>query len=899
MQSSQEADHQFWPRGSETSRVTLQYPTLPLDDRVASWLSHSESTPMASQADDSSVDDNLSSVGESSWDIIDGASITASDDENHSLSRQSTPSSDSQERINLQDGVQEPETSHETHEKESSPSNFMSNEDRTDIHASVRESSASTSSLIEEHDEDLESTRKSLGTGSLPSTPEPLRFHETKVPIAQEQELVEVSHFMRSFEGLEHRRIAEEFNLNPVPEVLVGTVRQKMSTDSLRPLEPYKIFFVGPSSIKDRIVQKIADALASPARSQGANPEVAENRFTVAPISGFGDTSCVEVVLMNSLGLDIIVEECTSAQAIHRKAHQPSICVQINGNKSICSAWDEERDAFLVPEDYRLPNVAIVYLPEKWVNSARHTRLLAQSFLTQHGVPVITISSDSEWKKPDQVIMMDNRTPHFCLESRSSKGEGQEILERLPINLSTFLDIDAGQLNRNLACLASPTSELDSSRISQKQKLWRGQGLPELRVLKTVQRWALLVYRDLLREWRSILGVGTLLLILAFLYTCKSNLYNFQSPPILPGTTMQVIPLTLPSSSVAPISTEPVSLPAVKETIQHSSDRSISESTRTKSNSPIRTSTDLATFLLDSSSTPNTSDRFQLHVVGDCHIVLRPPRWFTMLRRAPALSFAVKRHEKTIKHEFSTLFDNVYALKLPREDAYGSLNVSVSTIKKPKLNETFQVDFGTPWLKVASWKSAAQLVTEQVRDELQTAQSGLSSAYEHTSTGIQSFMRDAVKKADGVLKEVEKIGILSLNQTTKTTEVMVAQSKELSRTLSRHLNRSGSQATSRLVARRQALRHDIQQYTQRMSAIFTQQANALAEASIGLNVANLAEEVQEYRETHFVEAQKKMLHAWWKLRGLPRRKLPVLERKKERRLKRRARRRGSRGRANR
>ena len=858
---------------------------------------------MASQADDSSVDDNLSSVGESSWDIIDGASINASDDEDRSLSRQSTPSSDSQDRSDSQNAVQELETGHEPHQKESSPSDPMLNEDHTDNRASIRESSATISRLIQEHDEDLESTGKSLGTSSTPSTSEPLIFHESKVPTIQEQASVEVSHFVRMFEGLEHRRIVDEFDLKPVPEVLVGTVRQKMSTESLRPLEPYKVFFVGPSSIKDRIVQKIADALASPARSQGAGSEVAENRFTVAPISGFGDTSCVEVVLMNSLGLDIIVEECTSAQIHHREAPHQSICVEVNGNKTICSTWDEDRDAFVVSKDYKLPNVAIIYLPETEVDSARHTRLLARSFMIQHGVPVIMISSDSEWKKPGQVLMMDNRTPHFCLESRSSKGQGHEILRRLPINLSTFLDIDAGQLNRNLASLASPPRGLDGSRISPKQKLWRGQGLRELKVLETVRRWALPVYRDLSRESRSILGVGTLLLVLAFLYACKSSLYNSRSSPMLPGVTTQVIPLTLPSSTNAPIPTVQVALPAVKETISHPGNRFIGESTRTKSNSATRTNTDLAAFLLDSSSTPNTSDRFQLHVVGDCHIVLRPPRWFTMLRRAPALSFIVKRHEETIKHEFSTLFDNVYALKLPREDAYGSLNVSVSTCKKPKLNETFQVDFGTPWLKVASWKKAAQVVTEQVREELQTAQSGLSTAYEQTSTGVQTFMRDAVKKADSVLKEVERVGIMSLDQTAKTTEVMVAQSKELSRALSRQLNRSGSQATSRLAVRKEALRHDIQQYTQRMSAIFTQQANALTEAATGLNVANLAEEIQEYRETHFVEAQKKALHAWWKLRGLPRRKFPVLERRKERskerRSKRRARGRGSKGRANR
>ena len=527
---------------------------------------------MASQADDSSVDDNLSSVGESSWDIIDGASITASDDEDHSLSRQSTPSSDSQERSGPQDAPQEQEIRHEAQQERSSPSDIISNEDQIDSHANNIGSSTTTSRPIHEYVEDLESTRKCLGSGSAPPTPKYLRFDEFKISTAQEEEPIEVSRFVRSFEGLERRRIAEEFALSPVPEVLVGTVRQKMCKNDLRPLQAYKIFFVGPSSIKDQIIQKVADALAFPTRSQRAGEEVAENRFTVAPISGFGDASDVEVVLMSSLGLDIIVEECTSARVSHEDALHPSISVQINGKQTISSTWDQDEDTSVVPKGYEMPDVAIMYLPEKEANSSRHTRLLARSLMIQLDVPVIMISSDSEWKKPGQVFMVDNRTPHFCLESRDFKGQGQEILRRLPIDLSTFLDIDAGQLNRNLACLTCEKCQprdLDSSKPLQKQKLWQGRGLPELGILKTADEWILSVHRNLLRQSRSVLGIGTILLALAFLYTCKSSLYNSRSPSRLPGPTTHVIPLTLPIPNNSPISNAQVSLPVIKETISH------------------------------------------------------------------------------------------------------------------------------------------------------------------------------------------------------------------------------------------------------------------------------------------------------------------------------------------
>ena len=131
-------------------------------------------------------------------------------------------------------------------------------------------------------------------------------------------------------------------------------------------------------------------------------------------------------------------------------------------------------------------------------------------------------------------------------------------------------------------------------------------------------------------------------------------------------------------------------------------------------------------------------------------------------------------------------------------------------------------------------------------------------------------MRDAVKKAEAALKEVEKIGMTSLNRTSKTTGVIIAQSKELSRGLSQHFHKHGIKSPR--IARQKAL-SDIYNYTRRMSSLFQYQAQLMTEAATGLNVVALGQEFQHLREKHLRKSQKKALKMWWKVRGLPERKL--------------------------
>lgn len=836
---------------------SLYFPTIYLDDRVASWLAHSLTLSMASHADDSSVEENFSSAEDTTWDIIDEASVVTSDDEDRNLSRQPTPSSDGYEADHgVKDYNESNETSDESLDVESACGGFSDGGYQGKIPSARYHALNSAPVNI---DPTLARTAQA----------EPFKFHEAFPSDVQNFDHVEVSHVVKVFEESEREQVSHGFGLMPIPGILIGTVRQRMNNQGLRLTAPYKILYVGPQSSKDPIVRKLGAALASSPSVTKFQQRGGPSRFTIVPISSFGTGSCPDVVLVNSLGLDMSVEDCISASYVKEEAWNDTISMKLDSGKIVESTWKHSKNAFVVSKDYKLPDVAIICLPTREEILPQHTQLLARSFMARHEVPVVVISPDAEWKKPSLKMELDFRTPHFCLEARGRNSQEHRVLRRLPIDLSTFLDIDASQMNRNLACIVS-SAESYTTDSAKSRDHSHGQIKFELPILSKLHDRLKVMHALLPQSLRSspsftiiVILTGLLLYGIAFLspHSATSSLRDFERPS-KPASTPNLGSLSLgslESSSSSPWPSTAASAQTSMPTARYSS-RNIALK---------HTNTDLASFLFGSSMAPNKSDKFKVHVIGDCHIILRPPQWFTLVKRAPALLFKVTRQSKNIRYEFSTLFDGVYALKLPREDAYGILDISVWTIKRPKINETFDVDFGTPCLKVAGWKKATQVMTEQVRRELLLAQTGLSIAYEQTSAGVQAFVQDAWKMADSALKEVEKAGISSLNHTSKTTEIMITQSKKLSRAFSRQLYRHSSQTSLRLGLQHRNLRSDVAKYSRRMASLLTDHAQALMEAASGLNVVALAQEVQTYRENHFRETQKKALHVWWKVRGLP------------------------------
>jgi hypothetical protein len=183
------------------------------------------------------------------------------------------------------------------------------------------------------------------------------------------------------------------------------------------------------------------------------------------------------------------------------------------------------------------------------------------------------------------------------------------------------------------------------------------------------------------------------------------------------------------------------------------------------------------------------------------------------------------------------------------------------------LNETFQVEFGTPWLKVSGWQRAALAMKEQFSEDLFLARVGLFKAYVHTNRRVQYFFKDAVGKADNLIKEVEKASLGSIAATLQSTEQMISQSKILSTSLSEKIMHGGEKTSSILAAQSESIAREIAGYSRKMSGMFQQQAKVLSNAAS--SVFSLGQDIQTYRETHYVDEQKQLLKTWWKIFGMP------------------------------
>ena len=832
------------------SSSTLKFPVLPGDDNIENLFEHSRLLPeqsrpqsMASHHDDSSIDGSLSSMGESAWDVVDEASA-ASDDDARNISRQPTPFSEQPEPIYLETGsVAGNDTGSESHGIRPGSRMIEFSHSRKDSSSDPPDTAKQT----------VPAPRSLFNRSPSPGQQNEgipyIKFREDDITQSYLAGSQEVSYVLTEFEGSQRTQLLDENRLDSKLE-LAGTVRQSMRKNGLLLDGAFKVLYVGPAEMREAIVNKIASALAA---NHNSSPRDSLNssRVTVVPISSFADDSSPDVVLIDSMGLDMDIEECKSARVVFAGNRIDGIELKFVNHKTIRSSWEPSSKSYVISPDYVLPDLAAIYVPNGETKSAKRSREQAQSFFARHEVPTIVVSFDTKWKNVLPSMEIDRRLPHLCIESFDSETGTANVVDRRPIDINTFCNLDSSQLSRSLALLTPtpiPTPLSESEYVSK-------ESLPEPNTMqsgdvpkdKKPKSWS-----ERLRTFLVLLLIGSAIYAQFLLY------YRSNFPTDLHQDTMESkASLSQHSPSISLSST---SLPTPISTEVY--EGSVSPALVEQQDSSLAT-------LLQTKFEPNKSDTFQVQVVGDNHVILRPPTWFRQLRRAPSLHFKVLRKDKALEYEFSTLFDGVYALKLLPEEAYGMLDVIVWTHRKPRLNETFQVEFGTPWLKVSGWQRAASAMTDQVREELVAAQTGLFKAYINANKRVQFFFRDAVIGAAALMKEVEKFGLGSLTSTFKSTEQMVTQSRSLSSLLSQRLLKGGEKTSNMLALQRENLAKDLSSYSHKLSSVFTEQARAISAATSSLNLVSLGEEIQSYRETHFREAQKQMLKAWWKVRGAP------------------------------
>lgn len=765
-------------------------------------------------------------MNESAWDVIDERSAASDNEDSHGISRVQTPMSEAPEPIYPEaESLAGNDTSSEGQEHPGRVARFSYS--RKDSSSDPPDTARPFGAVPKRHSVMLENQNSYI------------KFQEDDGEGEQE-----VSFVLTEFDEAERKKLKKEFNLGG-DDGVAGTVRQRMKSIGLSTSGPFKVVYAGPVEMKESVVNKIASALAA---SPGFSPRnsLISSRVTVVPISSFADDSSPDVVLIDSMGIDMNIEECKSA-----KEDNQDITLMMTNHSRTRSIWNETVREFELPGDYDIPDLAVIYVPQRENSAAKMTRNLARKFFNRHHIPTQLISYDTKWKKTSHIADVDIRLPHLSIEA--FKLENHEVsirkLRRQAVDISTFISIDSAQLSRSLATIISQRATLSTDTSSK--LIADTSFVPTLgdRSRPTFKRYGPLSY---LKIGLTIFGICIMLLL--------------RRDQIFPSMRQYRIMVEVPKS-VSSISSTPTTTPITVSSLITSTVTRIllpSPSTDTEHIAKLPVVADL----LKDNLYQNKSDKFQVQVVGDSHVILRSPAWFAKSKSQPNLIIKVFRSKKPVPHELSTLFSGVHALKFAPEHAHGSLEITLSTLARPKVHEIFHVDLGNPWLKISGWQRAALLMKEHLTEDFFTARVGLLNAYSHTNTRVQYFFKDAVIKADSLMKEAEKISLDSFSCTLQNTDQLLSQTKSFTLSLTERLRLAALSHTPALFSiQHESLSRDLSEYSKKISTLFITQAKSLSNAASSL--VSIGQDIQAYRSTHFVHEQKRLLRTWWSVFGIP------------------------------
>ena len=378
-------------QGESKPRVK-RFPTTPNLDQ---WLSHSVIVPMASGPEDSFIDDTTSSLGDSTYDFLDDKSGFTTDDEDTSNLTKSVSSSNA-DHVDLPAIQQSQDTARPTR-------------------------SVHVTGQVEEAEEALTEGDQEcmVDDNSDIKLDEPFRSSLSTTPF------VEGSHTLRIFDDHEVREMFSVVGTQIPRSQLKATVRQTMAGHTLSLGVPFRLLYVGEAGAKDTIVQKIGSALIASSGSSVSRLEKAgSSRFNIVPISSFGETRSPDVLLVDSLGIEINVDHCSSATFSRKEDGNDSVSLCLSNGMLLTSTWSSHEAKFSVSTDipgWELPHVAVFYLSEAESMDSKQTRRFARSFMSRHKIPCLVITQGQLWNRSTEAITLDYLTPHLCLAASRLK----------------------------------------------------------------------------------------------------------------------------------------------------------------------------------------------------------------------------------------------------------------------------------------------------------------------------------------------------------------------------------------------------------------------------------------------------------------------------------------------
>lgn len=868
--------------GGGTSKLTsaqllLRYPTLLVHGTPSAWLSRSELVSMASNPDYSASDDTSSSLGDSNYDFVDDKSGIASDDEDHENLTHSVSSNEEREPPQL-DALSPqniwgrlPAFSNTSLAPDyvlggPRPSPSFSDP----INEAHLLPAASTGTIRGPHTGD--ETNRGLFGGHGDGTEHIIVLEEPSATSMDPEKPFESEYTLKVFGEDESWKITSRHIRATPSRTLTAVIKQTMIKQSLIPQNPYKLLFVGDSAAREEIVWKVGSALDA----SSIDAEYTPNQYAVVRIPSFENPTAGGVELIDSTGISLIVEECCSATSTKMDGVHETISMNVShqgssDRKLVDSVWSgvEHR----VTDNWRLPNLAILYCSDSDDTPAKQARFLARKFMDRYQVPYIVISQAPLWDSPrpaeTTVMAPEYTTPHICHMTHDSS---TSIVKRFPVDLDTFMNLDASQMNRNLAYLATkhassnPQAPISSQETSSDPPVSKKDYFSCK--ISHAEKFSLFKY--LTQFMRIFLPILFLILGILLYQTFISIAFVAPHVPAYQQKGMNVmtnIQRACPKFGIAlPISVQsnPASMTSPVPLLSNKASDS-------RGGSHLASNLALTSFLHSRPAfASNQSENFEAGIIGDCHIVLRSPGWFRRSRKAHKLAFNVTRSGSVLHHQVSMPFDGVYALEIPKEDAYGTVNVSIWTTSKPIINEKFEVDFGTSWLKASTWNKAAQTISNSLNKNRDTLVASIMVPYHRFTMNLGNLVPWSSKAADEARKGAGKSHTASSNQTTTSAGIVQAMAVDFSNKLLLKLGNGSNAASKVMIHQAQQLYKEIAGYSYNRTLLLLEESQRLPQAITG-NLQKIAHDVARLQNTHMRTTQKEALKFWWRIRGLPKR----------------------------
>ncbi|KAI3399842.1 hypothetical protein diail_5352 [Diaporthe ilicicola] len=586
-------------------------------------------------------------------------------------------------------------------------------------------------------------------TGSIEfSEPEDVDVHIDKIS---------VKHTIREFTEEEATQLLRSLELKGDSHRLCATIRQTMSQRCLSTHEAFRVLYLGNENVMGDIILKISRAITcSSSVDYNENKVLRRNTegvYNIVPVT-FGAVKDRDVELMEASAFQIKVDTCVDADKIPIEGgfFRDDIIYSLtvdggNGGKKYKSVPAGGPEGAQVQPAWSLPHVTVIYSCDVDDAEMRNTQQVTWEFCKRHAIPCLCISDHSAFVSPIAGRWRNytnEHAVHLSLESRETKSRQSDWSEqRFPIDLTSFLNIDNRQMNQNLAYLTGlqeppPVEPPVEPRVTDEKVkhiislMNRDQ---ESKEWKVYAEKFLEPYLQLMEDYRyfSLLCSVALLLLVAV----SAWLINVITPTSIRDPAgysgVNVLPET-PAGITTATATATV-------TVSHTSTKTVKLAT---AETPAFGGL-LSDIAHTVSSDPSPKDSIcTVEVYSGNEILLKLPSGTkTSWLAKGAIEIDVFRGNNPVKSKLSSIDEGIL-VEINEKDAYGIVNVSVVTTRKPKISETFAIDFGTSFFLGAleaakgSFEEVAQILVDKANDAARLVETNYASSFASTEQIVRN-----------------------------------------------------------------------------------------------------------------------------------------------------------------